>query len=217
MNILKYSFLLRFLSNNQVILLSSFLEAQIPINLHLSTQALVAGMKPSTEIFGQTQKPERSSYKLIFQSEVESTEISVREDLGLRKLVYSGYTQNIFVNDPFFSQTGFILATLMAFITVYLLLSILYQRRSKYQTLNSFTFKIYVFIFNQLLKVVEASFLNILVTNYILFSHAETDHQWDVSGLLMTFVFDGIIIFSTYFQVKSMNQRFLRREQIAMV
>lgn len=51
MKILKYSFVLRFVSNNQIMILSSFLEVHIPINFHISTQALSSGMKPGTELY----------------------------------------------------------------------------------------------------------------------------------------------------------------------
>ena len=36
-NILKYTFFMRYISNNQIILFSSMLNIQLPINLHVST------------------------------------------------------------------------------------------------------------------------------------------------------------------------------------
>ena len=47
--LLKYSFFLRYLSNNQVLVYSGLLSVHLPHNLHLSTQALSAGMKPLSE------------------------------------------------------------------------------------------------------------------------------------------------------------------------
>ena len=48
-SLLKYSFVVRYLSNNQAIIYSSLLESYLPLNLHLSSQALSSGMKPATE------------------------------------------------------------------------------------------------------------------------------------------------------------------------
>ena len=69
-NVLKYSFILRYLSNNQVIALASFLEAQIPINLHILTQTLSSGLKPRTEKYSQRSLKEQEFYESLFGGEV---------------------------------------------------------------------------------------------------------------------------------------------------
>lgn len=52
MSILGYSFVFRYLSNNQPIILLGLLDLKKPMNLHISTQALSNGMKPVTEAYG---------------------------------------------------------------------------------------------------------------------------------------------------------------------
>ena len=49
MSILKYSFLIRYLSNNQILVFGSLMNLSLPINFHVATQALTSGLKPKTE------------------------------------------------------------------------------------------------------------------------------------------------------------------------
>ncbi len=53
MSLLKYSFLIRYLSNNQIIVYSSLMNINSPINFHIATQALSSGFKPESEKFRQ--------------------------------------------------------------------------------------------------------------------------------------------------------------------
>ena len=101
MVILKYSFFLRFVSNNQIIVFSSLLEAKLPINLHISVQALSSGLKPKTEKFRQLKPELESEYKIIFGQKVGLEDLNP-EQVRIRKIWLSGYTTNILVNDPFF-------------------------------------------------------------------------------------------------------------------
>ena len=52
MNLMRYTLIFRYLSNNQILILLSFLEVRVPLNMHFSTQALSSGMKPDTEKYG---------------------------------------------------------------------------------------------------------------------------------------------------------------------
>ena len=113
LNIIKYSFVLRFFSNNQVIILASLLEARIPMNLHVSTQALSSGLKPLPEKYYAERAEEKERYEVMFGREVTPDEIE-QTPPKLLKLYLSGYTRNILVNDPYFSQMFLVYAGALA-------------------------------------------------------------------------------------------------------
>ena len=64
-----------------------------------------------------------------------------------------------------------------------------------------------MFSFSQTLKIIETSLLNVLITNYILFSSAEISKAWDFYGLLMLLFVDLVIMVSTYYQLRVMNSQ----------
>ena len=70
MNTLKYCFVIRYLSNNQIIVYSGLLKSEISINLHISTQALSSGMKPLSEKFNQNSQEYLESYSVVFMQKI---------------------------------------------------------------------------------------------------------------------------------------------------
>ena len=66
MNILKYSFVLRFISDNQIMLVTSLMNFTLPMNLHLSTQAFLSEIKPQPERFGQSRREQKMRYRVLF-------------------------------------------------------------------------------------------------------------------------------------------------------
>lgn len=166
MNILKYSFVLRQVSNNQIILYSSFLESKIPMNLHLSTQALSSGMKPSPEYFNQLSFREKDKYQIFYYFTIESTQIdSVQPQI--RKLWLSGYTGNIFINDPFFIFLFLSIIFILIVVSVILFIKLKFYGLLEYEINFSPLFRIAFFLLSQIPKLLDASLLNILITNYV--------------------------------------------------
>lgn len=80
-NILKYSFLLRFFSNNQIIALASLMNVRIPINLHSSTQSLSSGLKPRSEKYRQNILESKDEYMVIFGLKVEKNQLSLESPI----------------------------------------------------------------------------------------------------------------------------------------
>ena len=216
MEILKYSFLLRYVSNNQVIALGSFLEAEIPMNLHICTQALSAGLKPRSEKYFQERLEFREKYKLMFGQEINSSEID-QSSPNIQKLYLSGYTRNILINDPFFCQM------LLLFIGVFLVLvplsmtRVLRSGQSQYSFQNSLLFKLLIFLFNQIAKMIEASLLTILITNFIFSESPNARRKYDVLNLFYILFIDLTFAGFLGLQVKMINQRFYRRREVLLV
>ena len=206
MSLLKYSFVLRFVSNNQIIVYSSLLESSVPINLHLSTQALSSGMKPLSERFESNQPEYKSAYSTLFEQKLDASSINESPPL-IKKLYLNGYTNNILINDPFFSQMFFIYLTLLITITLYLLSRAAARKTPEHRFYNSLLFKFYMFVYSQFLKIIESSLLTILVTNFVILSELRISKQWDIYGLLTILLLDAIIIYSTSRQLQMMNQQ----------
>ena len=168
-NILKYSFVLRYLSNNQVIVFSSLLDANLPLNLHLSNQALSSGMKPQTEKYLSNSPEYKSSYESIFSSQIDRSALSTNPP-KVRKIYLSGYTGNILVNDPFFSQMFMLFMGLILILAALLRKNIIRDRQPQIVFYNSISFKLFLFLLSQLPKMIESSLLTILITNYVVMS-----------------------------------------------
>lgn len=104
-NLLKYTFIIRYFSNNQIIVVQSLLRTELPLNLHLSTQALSSGLKPFTESYQQNDLDldKVEAQETIFKIRIPERErrYSYSEN---RKLRLSGYSNNLFLNDPMFCQ-----------------------------------------------------------------------------------------------------------------
>ena len=116
------------MSNNQIIVYSSFLESLISINLHLSTQALASGLKPLTEKYRQNQPEYQDSYQILFQKKLKSSEVTNLQP-SINKLYQSGYTSNILINDPYFVQ----LLLIYSLSLLILSLVLLSKRLSEYE------------------------------------------------------------------------------------
>jgi len=126
-NVLKYSFVIRYLSNNQAIVYSSLFDSYLPLNLHLSSQALSSGMKPQSEKY-QSNKPElKAEYETLFTQKLENSEIESSPPL-IKKLYLSGYTNNILVNDPFFSQMFLVYCLILLIILIFIVKSVIFRR-----------------------------------------------------------------------------------------
>ena len=146
-NILKYSFVVRYLSNNQIIVYSGLLETKIPINLHLSTQALSSGMKPLSEGYLSNQPESRSEFSAPFQQSLSTSEFDGSPAL-IKKLYLNGYTNNILTNDPFFSQMFFTYLIILILLFVWLLLMIFRWRVTEHRFYNSIGFKLFLFCYS---------------------------------------------------------------------
>ena len=125
MDVLKYSFVLRYLTNNQVIVYGSLMNAKYPLNFHLSSQAFSNGLKPGNEKYNQQEVPRVDNFQGIFGTQISSKAITFRES-RIRRLSLNGYTNNIFINDPIFSMILIILLPLMIVLAIILIL----RRRS---------------------------------------------------------------------------------------
>ena len=169
-DILKYTFILRYLSNNQIMVLSSLLECYSPINLHLATQALSSGLKPRSEKFQQSSGDEPWRYRTLFSGYLEAAEITSKTSAQSRKLSLSGYTNNLLINDPLFSQMFLLYSACLILLLPPLLYQIFRVRQPQALFYSSVTFKFFLFAYSQLCKMAESSLLNILLSNYLLFS-----------------------------------------------
>ena len=209
-NILKYSFALRYLSNNQILLYSTFLEISVPINQHLTAQVLCGGMKPLSESYQQKSVEPKSSYTGLLNRRIESSEIAAPK-IGFRKLWLSGYTNNIIANDPFFSQLFLLHLLLLAFLLV---LAVLKYREgeSEFKFFRSLQYKLSLFFLNQILKVIEASLLTILITDYILLGeYFSAGSSWEKSSLALLVASNFLVLLLTCVQARLVNRRFLSR------
>ena len=209
MNTLKYSFVLRYLSNNQVIVLSSLLNIKVPINFHIATQALSSGLKPETELYQLSSRPFKEEYPIFFGQTLKQDELTVRTS-RIWKFNMSGYTNNLFVNDPFFVMLVILLVLLL--IPVSVILGINREKQSRIEFSRSVTYKVFLFIFSTIPDTLEASLLTILITNYRFWESPTLQLTWDLYGFLMLLFVDILVVLFQVLQQRYINQVILQRE-----
>ena len=117
---------MRYLSNNQIIMYGSLLEAKLPIIFHISTQAFSSGLKPETEKYNQNQPLKKSVYYGPFGSAIGSHQISDQESRIL-KFSINGYTNNLLLNDPVLSMLILVLTPIILILAILLL----YKKRKR--------------------------------------------------------------------------------------
>ena len=101
MNLMKYSFVLRYLSNNQIIVYGSLMNIQSPINFHFSTQAFSGSLKPEAEKFNSNNPTIKTTYLGLFGTVISSDKINPNTS-KIIKLSLNGFTHNLLINDPIF-------------------------------------------------------------------------------------------------------------------
>ena len=72
------------------------------------------------------------------------------------------------------------------------------RRQPEAQLLSSISFQMCILSFSRVLKTIEASLLNIFLTNYILVGELSPKKPWDVYGLLMIALVNLILSLSAY-------------------
>ena len=179
---------------------------RIPINLHISNQALSSGLKPLSEKYYQSQLEYRTHVPSIFRLRPSVSEVGSPNPDGQRKLYLSGFTGNLLLNDPSFSMMFLIYTgTLTLLGVVYLL------KRSSYTEFtfrNSTLLKAIRLFLSQVIKIMENSHLILVLTGLILMEERSAQTPWDVFGVLF-FVYAvlvGLVIFA--WECRELNRRF---------
>ena len=149
-------------------------------------------------MFLQQEVREKKTYKLLFGAEIASTEISYHFESGRKKLSYSGFTNNLIINDPFFT-----LSQLLLFLAVplsYLIVKFRASKKSSLEFYNSLTYKLHIAALTTVPDIVEASLLTVLATNFIVAENWNIEQKWDILGFLLLLAVDGTLIFLHYSQ-----------------
>lgn len=214
MDLLKYSFVLRYLSNNQIIVYGSLMSAKYPLNFHLSSQAFSNGLKPGNEKYSQQEVPRVDNFQGIFGTRISSEAITFRES-GIRRLSLNGFTNNIFINDPTFSMILLILLPLILILTIILIVRRRSQSESQFQ--NSVPFKLSILVGSSIPDFIEASLLTILLTNYTYFESFELRTSYDIGGFLFLSLIDGLAIAIQVLQFKFINKILMLKDEIGFI
>ena len=83
--------------------------------------------------------------------------------------------------------------------------------------MDSIIFKVSLHTFRLIVKTLEASLLNIFISNYILFKNFQILLPWEISGFFMLLGVDFLIIILIYSQFRFTNMDFIRRDQYKLV
>ena len=87
-----------------------------------------------------------------------------------------------------------VLILVLAVLAVVILISLLNQKLSEYQLLNGAVFKVFIFVFNQVNKTVEASLLTIVITYLIFLEQPRIEKKWDIFNFLFLLFVSLILI-----------------------
>ena len=160
----------------------------------------------------------KSNYTSIFGVLVPSEAISSVAN-GPRKILLSGYTQNLLLNDPAFCQLFILLFLLSAITGVanWVRKVLLRERLSEIDYQRSALFKLQVFLFNFMGNSIEASLLTIFTTALILARSWEIRREWDLWGFSFLLFAVVCLALITTVQHRYVNRRFRSWEEIQLV